>query len=88
MSIGQGRSTPTGGTPVLQRSLAVKEHPEWLITGLKGEIYRNRNLANSTARRHIVSIVEEALNCVLCSHLMPAAPASVSVVAPCRDHAV
>jgi hypothetical protein len=39
----------------------VKEHPEWLITGMKGEIYRNLNLANPAARGYVVRMVQEAL---------------------------
>ena len=32
----------------------IKEHPEWLIRGKKGEIYPNLNLANPEARQHIL----------------------------------
>jgi uncharacterized lipoprotein YddW (UPF0748 family) len=39
----------------------IRDHPEWLITGMKGEIYRNLNLANPAVRRYIVRVVEEAL---------------------------
>ncbi len=39
----------------------VKEHPEWLIVGMKGEIYRNLNPANAGARRYVRGLVEQAL---------------------------
>jgi uncharacterized lipoprotein YddW (UPF0748 family) len=39
----------------------VQRQPEWLITGMKGEIYRNLNLAHAGARQHIVGQVSEAL---------------------------
>ena len=48
------------GYPVLLEG-EVKEHPEWLITGTKGEIYRNLNLADPAARLFVVRMVQEAL---------------------------
>ena len=39
----------------------IKEHPEWLIRGKKGEIYTNLNLANPGAREYIKDKVKEAL---------------------------
>jgi len=39
----------------------IAQHPEWLITGMKGEIYRNLNLANAGARRYVLDRVAEAL---------------------------
>jgi len=39
----------------------VQRHPQWLITGMKGEIYRNLNLAHPGARQHVVDQVSEAL---------------------------
>jgi len=39
----------------------IKEHPEWLIRGMKGEIYTNLNLANPEAREYIKGQIIEAL---------------------------
>ncbi len=39
----------------------IKEHPEWLIRGKKGEIYLNLNLANPEAREYIKRQIKEAL---------------------------
>ncbi|MEA1875388.1 MAG: family 10 glycosylhydrolase [Bacteroidota bacterium] len=39
----------------------IKEHPEWLIRGIKGEIYTNLNLANPEAREYIKGKIKEAL---------------------------
>ncbi len=39
----------------------IAQHPEWLITGMKGEIYRNLNLAHPGARRYVLGRVLEAL---------------------------
>ena len=39
----------------------IKEHPEWLIRGKKGEIYQNLNLANPEVREYIKRQVTEAL---------------------------
>ncbi len=39
----------------------IKEHPEWLIRGKKGEIYQNLNLANPEAREYIKGQIKEAL---------------------------
>ncbi|MGE5361766.1 MAG: glycoside hydrolase family 10 protein, partial [Bacteroidales bacterium] len=39
----------------------VKQHPEWLITGTKGEIYRNLNLSHPGARQYFLSRVAIAL---------------------------
>ena len=39
----------------------IKEHPEWLIKGKKGEIYTNLNLANPEAREYIKRQIMEAL---------------------------
>ena len=39
----------------------IAQHPEWLITGMKGEIYRNLNLAHPGARDYVVGRVREAL---------------------------
>ena len=39
----------------------IKEHPEWLIRGKKGEIYTNLNLANPEVREYFKRKVQEAL---------------------------
>jgi uncharacterized lipoprotein YddW (UPF0748 family) len=39
----------------------IAQHPEWLITGMKGEMYRNLNLAHPGARRYVLDRVSEAL---------------------------
>ena len=39
----------------------IKEHPEWLIRGKKGEIYPNLNLANAEARQHILKKISGIL---------------------------
>jgi uncharacterized lipoprotein YddW (UPF0748 family) len=39
----------------------IKEHPEWLIRGKKGEIYLNLNMANSEAREYFKREIIQAL---------------------------
>ena len=39
----------------------ILEHPEWLIRGMKGEIYPNLNIANPEVRKYIVRRISEAL---------------------------
>jgi uncharacterized lipoprotein YddW (UPF0748 family) len=39
----------------------IKEHPEWLIRGKKGEIYQNLNMANPEAREYFKREITEAL---------------------------
>ncbi len=39
----------------------IKEHPEWLIRGRKGEIYTKLNIANPEAREYIKGQIIEAL---------------------------
>ena len=39
----------------------IKEHPEWLIRGKKGEIYTNLNLANTEVREYIKRKIKEAI---------------------------
>ncbi|MCK4345703.1 MAG: family 10 glycosylhydrolase [Bacteroidales bacterium] len=39
----------------------IKEHPEWLIRGKKGEIYLNLNMANPEAREYFKREIIEAL---------------------------
>jgi uncharacterized lipoprotein YddW (UPF0748 family) len=39
----------------------IKEHPEWLIRGKKGEIYQNLNLANPEVREYLKKKVTKAL---------------------------
>ena len=65
--ITEGRARGIGVHPVISPGYTVPlageiaQHPEWLITGMKGEIYRNLNLAHPGARRHVVQWVNEAL---------------------------
>ena len=40
----------------------IKQHPEWLIRGRKGEIYPNLNLANKEARDYILRRISYVLN--------------------------
>jgi len=39
----------------------IKEHPEWLIRGMKGEIYPHLNIANPDVRKYFIKKVSEAL---------------------------
>ena len=39
----------------------IKKHPEWLIRGIKGEMYPNLNIANPDARKYLVKKVSKAL---------------------------
>ncbi|MBE9491987.1 MAG: family 10 glycosylhydrolase [Bacteroidetes bacterium] len=39
----------------------IKEHPEWLIRGKKGEIYPNLNLANPEARKYILKNISNVI---------------------------
>ncbi|MCD6564534.1 MAG: family 10 glycosylhydrolase [Bacteroidales bacterium] len=39
----------------------IKENPEWLIRGMKGEIYPNLNIANPGVKKYLISQVSEAL---------------------------
>ena len=48
-----------GGTVELKGE--IKEHPEWLIRGIKGEIYPQLNIALPEVRKYIISQVKEAL---------------------------
>ncbi|MCK4464760.1 MAG: family 10 glycosylhydrolase [Bacteroidales bacterium] len=48
----QDRDLPWFTTGELEED--IREHPEWLIRGKKGEIYPNLNLANPEARNHIL----------------------------------
>jgi len=50
-------------TPGGQKKLEgeIKEHPEWLIRGIKGEIYPNLNIAHPGVKEYFVKQVSEAL---------------------------
>ena len=39
----------------------VKEHPDWLITGMEGEMYPHLNIANPGVRDYCVKMVKKAL---------------------------
>jgi uncharacterized lipoprotein YddW (UPF0748 family) len=39
----------------------IKEHPEWLIRGMKGEVYPNLNLASPGARARVLREIADAL---------------------------
>jgi len=39
----------------------IQEHPEWLIRGLKGELYPNLNIANVEVREYIFKRIAAAL---------------------------
>ena len=50
--------TPGGGQKL---EGLIKEHPEWLIRGIKGEIYPNLNIAHPGVKEYFAKQVSEAL---------------------------
>ena len=39
----------------------IKQHPEWLIRGINGEMYSNLNLAHPGVKKYLVGVISEAL---------------------------